>query len=89
MAIERKAYSCEHKCRKVVLSKARMEKHEAVCLSNPARRSCKTCAYDIPAESATPYDFESGYSPVGPFCELDLRGDKRCVVMCPEWKGGL
>ena len=41
-----KAYSCDFKCGRTVLtSKKAMEGHEAKCFHNPKRRACITCAH--------------------------------------------
>lgn len=84
MAIERKAYSCEHKCGKVRLDRKAVEKHEALCLRNPDRRSCATCKHDVKAERHPFWD--PMYSPEGAHCAIGEREVERCRVMCPKWE---
>ena len=41
------AWGCEHGCRRRVLTDRKaMERHEATCWMNPARRTCKTCRHE-------------------------------------------
>lgn len=41
------AYLCEHRCgRRACCDRASVERHEATCFLNPARRSCKTCEHE-------------------------------------------
>ena len=84
MAIERKAYSCEHKCGKVRLDRKAVEKHEALCLRNPERRSCVTCKHDVKPERR--YSWDTDHSPEGGYCGIGEREVERCVVTCPKWE---
>jgi len=38
------AYHCDH-CRKVLVNRSGMKKHEAICPHNPVTRSCATCQH--------------------------------------------
>lgn len=38
------AYHCDH-CRKSMISKSSMEKHEAKCPYNPKTKACSTCEH--------------------------------------------
>ena len=40
---EIKAYSCEHCDKYYKKTKKVVEKHEAICFSNPVRKACQTC----------------------------------------------
>lgn len=46
MPIKREAYSCQFRCgSRLVVSEKAMLEHEQRCFSNPATKSCKTCAH--------------------------------------------
>ena len=47
-----KAFQCEFCLRKVMMNKAHLAKHEAICFHNPKRKACQTCGnYDTEWES--------------------------------------
>ena len=46
MPVERLAWACQWGCRRnVLVSRKRMEAHEAKCWRNPARRACASCKH--------------------------------------------
>lgn len=81
-----KAYACEFRCgRNVLTSRKTMADHELRCLHNPARRSCVTCVHD--GEDSC---FDGGPDwpeHVWRTCEVDARPEgKECVVNCEHHK---
>jgi hypothetical protein len=69
------AYLCEYKCRhSAVVNKKRMADHEGRCALNPARRTCKTCEWNI-------RDPEEGI-----YCAIDaVPSDVKLMYDCPQW----
>lgn len=76
MPIEIKAYKCIHKCRKTSTRYGSMDKHEKVCLRNPALKTCKTCANDERYDDGP-----------GNYCHAEVeKGEKNLMHYCEKWK---
>jgi len=62
MPIERKAWACQYKCgRNVLTSRKRMETHEARCWRNPARRACASCKHLLEYDDSNGMEHEPQY----------------------------
>lgn len=94
MPIQVLAYACKFKCkRRVQVSRAAVELHEATCFQNPARRACQTCA-NRAWDSQTIYNPSHGGNPGAtdydvrvPYCQVrdDVDLPKQLVFDCPLW----
>ena len=62
MAIEIKAYECEHGCKKILRTKQGMKKHEMKCWLNPERKACLSCINMVKV-SETVYNPHHGGDP--------------------------
>jgi predicted AAA+ superfamily ATPase len=89
MAIERKAYICEH-CnihrptrKKVYLTKSKAEKHERICYYNTDRKTCWTCMYNnYLFDSVNHCTLNKGK----PYSEqMEIAPSERCIVNCEYW----
>lgn len=68
---EIKAYQCEYGCKKVLLTKQGIKRHEEKCFWNPKRKACASC------KNNEPYDGDDGDS--GMWCtvlEFDIFTDR-------------
>jgi hypothetical protein len=90
MPIEVKAYRCEF-CGRVYLTK-QVDVHEAKCFKNPARRACKTCAFEgfLPACRHEPNLRKEWYQAIQrrDFGDLSEPEPDNYIMPanCPGWK---
>ncbi len=87
MPVEVKRWACAFGCRKpAIKDRKRMERHERTCFSNPARRSCKTCRFEVTGREGRECDAPGERGHLG--AEAESNWDRFGIAFgCQAWMG--